>query len=252
MRLVEKEAIKAKEKLVLSNLRLAANVAGRFTGRGLSLEDLFQEGCLGLLKAADFWDYHKGFRFVTYAHHIVVSFIYRAITISGRTIRLPEDITNLIGKISKAQVFFIVEKGRNPTHEELAAILDVPVKSVKKAMSYIFEPISLYTHVRNDDDESGYTILADIILDDNVTPFDDDLLYSEFKSNIRAAINKLPPKLRNIINLRFGVFGEPCTLQEIGDRLSISCERVRQLESKALSELRKILREDCRVVSLRN
>jgi RNA polymerase primary sigma factor len=232
---IERGDLDAKDRMINSNLRLVISVARKYQGQGLPLGDLIQEGMLGLIRAVEKFDWRKGFKFSTYGTLWIRQAIGRGLANSGRTVRLPVHIVARARKISDAERKLAVEFGRQPTEEEIAAHVDLPIDEVIDIRRADRGPTSLDQGVGED----GETALGDLIAGDG--PSIEDYVSTEMGSEaLREAVGTLPETERTVITLRFGLDREePHALRETGRRLGLSSERVRQLENQALRRLSK-------------
>jgi RNA polymerase primary sigma factor len=230
---IERGDMVAKDRMINSNLRLVISVARKYQGQGLTLGDLIQEGMLGLIRASEKFDWRKGFKFSTYATLWIRQSIQRGLENSARTIRLPVHIGQRHRKINRVERELAVQLGREPTEEEIAAIVDLPVEEVieirraARPVSSLDQPVG----------EDGETALGDLLTDDRSEPAD-EVAESASMQAVQRAVSQLPERERNVVELRFGINGEaPTPLRETGRRLGLSAERVRQLEEQALATL---------------
>jgi RNA polymerase primary sigma factor len=231
----EKDILQAKEILTSANLRLAVNIAKRYTGRGLSLSDLIQEGNIGLMKAVDKFDYKKGFKFCTYATWWIKQAISRALADQARTIRKPVHVVDRINTIRRVTRDLVQKLGRQPSSDEISKNSKLPLKLVKKTQNLSLEPISIETPLGHQED----THLGEF-LEDKTTQSPLDMVYQkDLQNKIEHAMGTLTFKEAEIIKKRFGLGdGVARTLEEIGAELQVTRERVRQIEGKALKKLR--------------
>ena len=232
---IERGDLEAKDRMINSNLRLVISVARKYQGQGLPLGDLIQEGMLGLIRAVEKFDWRKGFKFSTYGTLWIRQAIGRGLANSGRTVRLPVHIVARARKIADAERKLAVEFGRQPTEEEIAAFVELPLDEVIDIRRADRGPTSLDQGVGED----GETALGDLIAGDG--PSIEDYVSTEMGSDaLRQAVGTLPENERTVITLRFGLDREePQALRETGRRLGLSSERVRQLEDQALRRLSK-------------
>ncbi len=232
---IERGDLAAKERMINANLRLVISVARKYQGQGLPLGDLIQEGMLGLIRAVEKFDWRKGFKFSTYGTLWIRQAIGRGLANSGRTVRLPVHIVARARKISDAERKLAVQLGRQPTEEEIAEFVDLPLDEVADIRRADRGPTSLDQGVGED----GETALGDLIAGEGPS-VEEEVVTTLGDDRLREAVEELPEVERNIITLRFGLDREePHALRETGRRLGLSSERVRQLEDRALRRLAK-------------
>jgi len=230
--------IKARDRMVRANLRLVVNIARGYTGKGLGLQDLIEEGNLGLLRAVEGFDPAMGTRFSTYASYWIKQSIKRALINTAKTIRIPAYMVELLSKWRRASTRLAEELGRTPTPEEVARVLGLP----KKKLSIIKKAIRIYNLTpQTDQAEAGWS-LGEMIMDERIRNPEDELVEHDNLSHVMGLLQTMDPREATVLRMRFGLDNqEPRTLKEIGETLGLTRERVRQIETEALGKLAESL-----------